>query len=114
MKDEALMTAPKLSPAEAAVNYMLQRIRVDANLRYHMIHTEAFSRLVAAEAHRTGELAEEIDAKYSTLADHCKSDLPKIAVLKNAIRKAVATLTKRLINASPWGADMIEELENCL
>jgi len=89
MIDEALRTAPTLSPAEAAVSYILQRIRVDANLRYHMLHTEAFGRLCAADALRTGKTEEEAMTTYSTPAEHCRNDKPQLIELRNGIEKAI-------------------------
>jgi hypothetical protein len=72
MTDEGLATQPQLSPAEAAVNYVLRRIRVDANLRYHMLHTEAFSLLCDAEAARTGKSRDTIEQLYGTPAANCR------------------------------------------
>lgn len=70
MKDEALQTDPALSVAEQAVSYMLQRMRVDVNLRHYLIGTEAFAKLCEAEAKRIGTDAESIEAIYSQLAPH--------------------------------------------
>lgn len=69
MRDEAITTAPTLSKAEAAVSYILKRMRVDANLRHHLLGTEAFSRLCQAEAARAGKSEEEVEQLFSSLAD---------------------------------------------
>lgn len=88
MKDEGLTTAPGLSLAHGAISYILRRIRVDADLRWHMIGTEAFHRLCAAEAERLGKPFEEIETLYSTpMRDDeaqlpfCRELLAKIAVI---------------------------------
>jgi hypothetical protein len=78
MRDEALTTPPHLSNSEAAVLYLLKRIRVDADLRYHMLGTEAFERLCSAEALRAGKLLDDIIDLYSTPADHCRDDKPRL------------------------------------
>lgn len=43
----------------AAIKYILDRIQRDADLRHHMIHTEAFRLLCAAEAAALGVDAEQ-------------------------------------------------------
>lgn len=43
-----------MSVEQAAIKYILDRIQRDADLRHHMIHTEAFRRLCAAEAAALG------------------------------------------------------------
>jgi len=116
MKDEALTTAPALTPAEAAVNYVLQRIRVDADLRYHMLYTEAFARLCAAEAVRVGKTVEEIKALCSEPAKHCKNDVPKLVKLRAAVLRAIDTYRENCRNSKTelLVNRMIEELEEAI
>jgi hypothetical protein len=54
MRDIGLQPDTELAPADQAVKYLLDRIQNDANLRYHMLHTQAFTLLVEAEAARLG------------------------------------------------------------
>lgn len=85
MRDEAITTTPTLGSAEAAVCYMLQRIRVDANLRYYMLDTEAFARLCAAEAARIGTDADSVEAIYGELAPHCAGESAEAVRLRNKL-----------------------------
>lgn len=88
MKDENLATAPGLSPAEAAVSYLLRRIQADADLRWHMVGTEAFARLCAAEAARTGESADAVHRRHTgMLSGHHPRDarLPKAQTILEKI-----------------------------
>lgn len=69
MIDEGTLLAPAeaaaMSPADEAVSYMLARIQVDADLRWLMLHTEAFAKLCQAEGHRTGETPEMVGSRRS-------------------------------------------------
>lgn len=117
MRDEALTTPPQLSAAEAAVNYILQRVRVDADLRYHLLHTEAFARLCRAEAERTGKTDEEVEEHYSMLANHCKDDLPKLVKVRKAVKDAVQVCRDRdreMCDLPPWLAPVLAKLENLI
>lgn len=49
-----------MSPADAAVTYLLNRIQVDPDLRWLMLNTEAFTKLCVAEAARLGEAVEAV------------------------------------------------------
>lgn len=51
------MGAP--TKAEAAVTYMLRRIRSDGKLAFLLLYTEAWERLTEAEAERLGEPVEK-------------------------------------------------------
>lgn len=82
MRDEALATETSLTKAEAAVSYILQRIRVDADLRWLMIGTEAFSRLCHAEAERTGKSFDEVREEFSKLAKRCERDVPRVVAFR--------------------------------
>lgn len=97
MKDEGLTTDPALSLDAAAVNYLLQRIKVDADLRYLMLHTEAFHRLCVAEAARSGETIDYEKATHGRPrdGDHRK---PLIVEMQEAMRTAL-----ELFNAAPDG-----------
>jgi hypothetical protein len=85
MKDEHIQTSPTLGPAQAAVSYVLERIRRDADLRHHMIGTEAFARLCNAEAMRTGKTAEEVEARYATPA--YPDEKPRLVACRQALRR---------------------------
>ncbi len=78
MKDHSLPTPPGLSAAEAAVSYVLRRIQLDADLRWHMLHTQTFELLCTAEALLAGKTKEEIAALFSTPANDDKAQLPEL------------------------------------
>ena len=63
MRDVGLTANHSLSPADAAVKYLLDRIQHDPDLRWLMLHSEAFYLLCAAEAARTGETLEVVEAR---------------------------------------------------
>jgi hypothetical protein len=79
MKDTEIVIPPGLSPSEAAVLYVLERIRRDADLRWHMLHTEAMRRLCAAEAARTGQALEAVAETY---AAPLTQDEPRLVVAR--------------------------------
>lgn len=111
MRDEALTTAPGLTAAESTVNYLLKRMRVDANLRYHMLHTEAFAKLCAAEAERTGKTIEAVVSIYSRPADHCRDDEPKLVELRRVAKECADTIYEKMGRSPEWVADVLEKLE---
>lgn len=78
MKDQMLSIPAGLNAAEAAVLYVLKRVRVDADLRWHMLHTEAFERLCNAEAQRTRKALEDVENQYGTPANDDKAKLPEL------------------------------------
>lgn len=84
MRDEGNLTDSKesLTPHERAVLYMLQRVRLDANLRHYMLHTEAFALLCEAEALRIGTTAEAVVGVYSEPAPHCATDIAEVVKLR--------------------------------
>lgn len=104
MRDEGLTTAPELSPSQAAVNYLLQRMRVDADLRHHLLYTEAFARLCKAEAVRTLRTVEEVTEHYSTLAPHCRRDKPQLVVMRETVRAVVGDLCELQLPKAARGA----------
>ena len=85
MKDENITTPPGLTPAEAAVSYLLQRVQHDVDLRYHLIGIEAFYRLCVAEAQRTGQSPEHMKDVYSTPAD--PGEQPKLVVARRLLEQ---------------------------
>ncbi len=91
MRDEAIITEPQLSVAEGAICYLLQRVRVDADLRWHLVGTEAFHRLCAAEAKRRGEDLEIVKERYSTLLPRCRSDKPRLVMARERLAEISAT-----------------------
>lgn len=98
MRDENIQTPAGLTPAEAAVNHLLQRIQRDADLSWLMMGTEAFARLCAAEAGRTGETIETVTSRYQ-----CRSaDRPRLLVARE--------LVERLTPAASTVVDLIEEM----
>jgi hypothetical protein len=94
MKDEGLATAAELPDAEAAVNYLLQRVQVDADLRWHMLGTEAFHRLCVAEAKRTGMPVGAIEANYSIPLARCADDKPKLVACRLALQQIKQALVR--------------------
>lgn len=63
MHDVAIQAPAGLTAAEGAVAYLVQRLKADADLRHHMLHTEAMAWLFAAESLRTGTPAEAMEAE---------------------------------------------------
>lgn len=105
MRDEYISTAPRLTCAEDAILYVLKRLKVDADLRWHMLGTEAFERLCDAEAKRSGHPGEYVRALYATPATSCADDKPKLVRLRAAVSKAIAMCDQQ---------DVIEVLERAL
>lgn len=110
MRDEGLTTPPNLNPAEAAVLYVLKRIQVDVDLRFHMLDTEAFARLCAAESQRIGKSPEQVRDQFAVLAPHCRHDKPRIQTLRQAIQETMSVL-ERNENGHQWIRDLINTLE---
>jgi hypothetical protein len=115
MKDEGIIIDPDqpLSTSERAVLYLLRRIRLDANLRWYMLHTEAFQLLCEAESqrrHNTPQPAREFKSDdelhewfkdygekncpdgvmkfYSTPAEHCKDEVAEVVKLRKKLEAA--------------------------
>lgn len=85
MKDEAIATPPQLSAAESAVLYLLIRIRLDVDLRWHMLDSEAFAKLCAAEAERTGKTPEEVEGIYANPPPECRDKIPELVKLRRLV-----------------------------
>jgi hypothetical protein len=67
VNNEVILADPILpSLDEQGVTYMLDRIQHDSDLRYLMLHTQAFHLLCQAEAARTGESLEQVEVRRST------------------------------------------------
>lgn len=58
--EQSLIPSATETTATAAVTYLLDRIQVDPELRYHMLGTEAMERLIAVEATATGRSIEDV------------------------------------------------------
>lgn len=54
-----------LSPADSAVKYLLDRIQHDVDLRWHLVGTQAFHLLCAAEAAYLGDSVEAVEGRRS-------------------------------------------------
>jgi len=108
MKDQHITTDPALSPAEAAVSYLLQRVRVDADLRHHLVGTEAFERLCSAEAARTGKTPDQVERDLLGLAP---AGTPRLVVLRRAVGGAVDIIRSRMPAQPAWLHDLLDELE---
>lgn len=107
MRDEGLV-ASGASAAEKAVNYILQRIAHDADLRYLLLGTQAYALLCEAEKERTGiEIGGElgIDPPPGTVPGQAK--LPRYAKLLEAAKATVYRL--RFVDG--LRADQLVELE---
>lgn len=91
MRDEGLMVEPGLSAHEEAVSYILQRIRVDANLRYYLVGSEAWAKLCIAEAQRTGEDVEKVRRRTAEMLPHCRNDVPEVHKLRQDIERIERT-----------------------
>ena len=110
MKDEGLMSEVGCTKPEQAVGYVLRRIQLDADLRYHMIGTEAFRLLCEAQAERTGETVECIKAMYSRPSNH---DLSRLTETRRAIRRAINSIKDNLLHVMHKDAlqDALNDLE---
>jgi hypothetical protein len=87
MKDEGLIADQTLSPSQAAVQYLLQRIQVDANLRWYMLGTEAFALLCNAYAQRCGKSVDDVKKHFSQPAVHRSSDSPEVVDQRKALEQ---------------------------
>ena len=103
MRDEGLVAKKKLTRSQRAVKYLLDRIRVDADLRWKMLGTEAFALLCAAEAKRRGKLKEHVREKYSQPAEHCRGDRAQIVELREEVTK----LQEKLARQTPDGYEAL-------
>lgn len=54
-----------MTPDQVAVTCLLDRMQRDADLRWVMLHTDAFQKLCEAEAARTGETPKMVAARRS-------------------------------------------------
>jgi hypothetical protein len=74
MPDHGDRTDNTLPPAERAVRYMLETIRLNPDLRYLLLHTQAMRLLLDAEAFRLSEagvpMADQEVLVYTQPADH--------------------------------------------
>lgn len=105
MKDEAITVDVGMTPAEDAVAYLLKRMRLDANLAYHMRGTEAFARLVRAEAARTGKSEEGIEQTYSQLTRGAEASIP----IFREVRDEIVALLDELPGTASYG-----DTQDCL
>lgn len=55
----------KVAALYDAVRYMLGRVQIEPEFRFHMLHTEAFDQLCRAEAAVTGRSADEVSRQRS-------------------------------------------------
>jgi hypothetical protein len=121
MRDEGELVDPNqpLSRSERAVLYTLRRIRLDANLRYYMLHTEAFQLLCEAESDRghsfrhpvkefasedelnawfrergAADCADGIMAFYSKPAEHCKDDVADVIRLEREVEQCLTKFAR--------------------
>lgn len=61
MKDGDVRPDDSLGSADRAVKYLLDRVQHDANLRWYMLHTQAYQLLLDAEAARRGMSPEAVE-----------------------------------------------------
>lgn len=88
MRDVGLTASQVLGPADAAVQYLLDRIQHDVNLRHYMLHTEAFHLLCVAESARTGEPIEAVASRRMVnLVPVHQQRLPDVVELRNKIEE---------------------------
>lgn len=93
MNDHGDLKTPGLTPAETAVRYLLDRIRLDADLRYLMLDTEAMHLLCAAEAQRVGQTREMIEGVYRMPASANAGREPRLKVYRD-MRDALEDLVE--------------------
>ena len=79
-----------LAKAKDAIDYVLQRIAQDENIRHHMgVFTEAFERLKAAQSALTGISEEEIEEQVLGVElqrKPCETQLREIKALVESYR----------------------------
>lgn len=102
------MSPDSLSPAEAAVLAVLQQMRTDMDLRYSLLFTDAFCKLCAAEAARSGASVEDIEVRYSAPE---RGGLPGPKIPK--FRRAVAEIRRLLkMDDEPFGTLIRQQLDS--
>jgi len=87
MPDEHIQTPPDLTLAESAVLYLLERVRRDVDLRWLLLGTEGFSRLIAAQAQRTGQPEEEVERHYSNSDPYYQGERPKVVRARKLLER---------------------------
>lgn len=86
MRDEGITTDPSLSLADQAVNYVLRRVQLDADLRWHMVGTEAYHRLCVADAARRGRDVDVVKDQWATPPDRLKGEKARLPEAEKKIR----------------------------
>lgn len=86
MPDHGLRADEKLSPADRAVKYLLNRIQSDADLRWVCgWGTQSFALLCEAEAARTGESVDDVERRRQQITyDH---RLPEVLRLRKELER---------------------------
>jgi len=85
MRDTVIAVDQCLTPAEQAVHYVLERIRLDVDLRWFMLDTEAMHLLCVAEAQRTGGTVDQVKHAYRMISPRAEKDVPKVKRLQEEI-----------------------------
>ena len=79
-------TTDSLELAKDAINYTLQRIQQDENIRYHMgAFTEAFERLKTAHCALNGLSEEAVEEQIFSYKLKYKSNAEKLTAIKELI-----------------------------
>lgn len=85
---EEIETADSTELAKDAINYVLDRIKRDENIRYHMgAFTEAFGRLALAHSALTGISVEAIEAEIFDQKLSRKPAAKKVGEIKGLIQE---------------------------
>jgi hypothetical protein len=108
MIDHATPTRPDRTPAERAVRYLLERIRMDPDLRWLMLDTQAMHLLCAGEAAITGRDVEAVQAEYRRPFDHPEATrTPRLKHHGDLVRAA-----ERVADAAADGDDLGEWIDD--
>jgi predicted RNA-binding Zn-ribbon protein involved in translation (DUF1610 family) len=114
MIDQVIPVDPGLSLADQAVDYMLERIRRDVDLRWLMLDTEAWAKLCEAHSARTGRPLEDVREESRKLYPHCANDKPRIPEMRRQIaaleEQANKSASKSQEKQSSWGRKMVREV----
>lgn len=79
----------EIAPAADAISYVLQRISVDENIRYHMgAFTEAFERLKTAHCKLNGVTEDAVEADALDRKLNRRAAAETLSEIKNIIREA--------------------------
>lgn len=95
--------------AEIAVRYLLQRLRHDADLRHHLLHTEALHKLLLADSLRTGAPAKDM---AEAIAQAARQQEPALLVqCRRALKSIYDIAADALSRGADKGTEALQEIQ---